>query len=90
MPLYTYVAHYKGRTCVDQDRRSNYAGFAPLVLGRMADGGLLGSSNNLRNEMAHKAYRSAWAAIPNRLSVWRTAFELDGVQLELYAIQTKD
>ena len=27
MPLYTYIAHYKARTGVEQVRRSNYRGF---------------------------------------------------------------
>jgi hypothetical protein len=90
MPLYTYIAHYQGRTRVDQDRRSNYRGFAPFVLGRMADDGLLGPSRKAVQEMLHEAYRSPWSPIVNRSHVWRTAFLLRGSELELYAIQTKD
>ena len=90
MPLFTYVGHYQGRLRIDQDRRSNYSGFAPLVLGRMADDGLLGSSNGLRKEMADKAYRATWSPIQNQSNIWRMKFDLGGGELELYAVETKD
>jgi hypothetical protein len=90
MPLYTYIAHYRGRTRVEQDRRSNYRGFAPFVLADMARNGLLGPSQKVPREMLHEAYRSPWTPIANRSNVWRTAFLLQGSELELYAIHTKD
>jgi hypothetical protein len=90
MPLYTYIAHYQGRTKVEQTRVSNYRGFAASQLARMADRGLLGTSKSLKNEMVGKAYRSPWSSVAELSSVWRTAFELNGDQLELYAVQTKD
>ena len=90
MPLYTYIACYKGLTQVEQDRKSNYRGSAALVLARMADAGLLGPSKKLRDEMVHKAYRSTWIAVPNQSNVWRTSFDLSGDEFELYAVQTKD
>jgi len=74
MPLYTYIACYKGRSHADQDRRSNYRGFAAIVLGRMPEGALPGlTSKSLRQEMVHKAFRSEWTLVSNRKNARRSA-----------------
>jgi len=89
MPLYTYIASYRGGTHADQDRRSNFKGSAALLLGRMPDGALPYLSKELRTDMVHKAFRCEWTAIPNRSNLWRTAFDLGGHEFALYAIQTE-
>jgi len=91
MPLYTYIAHYKDRTGVEQVRRSNYRGFAASAVDRMVTRGLLGAGlTSLRNELAGKAMRSEWSAVGNTSNVWRTSFDFAGDQFELYAVQSKD
>lgn len=91
MPLYTYIAHYKGRTGVEQVRRSNYRGFAAWVVDSMVTRGLLGAGlKSLRNELTGKAMRSEWSEVSNTSNVWRTSFDFEGDQFEVYAVQSKD
>jgi hypothetical protein len=91
MPLYTYIAHYKARTGVEQVRRSNYRGFASSAVDSMVKRSSLGAGlTSLRNELAGKVMRSEWSAVSNTSNVWRTSFDLEGDQFELYAVQSKD
>jgi hypothetical protein len=91
MPLYTYIAHYKGRTGVEQVRRSNYRGFAAWVVDSMVTRSLLGAGlKSLRSELVGKAMRLEWSTVSNTSNVWRTSFDFEGEQFELYAVQSKD
>ena len=38
MPLYTYVAIYKGTSYIAQQRRSNYQGFGDWIEGKRCSG----------------------------------------------------
>jgi len=89
MPLFTYVASYRGGTHVDQERRSNFKGFAALVIGRIPDNTLPGLNTALRKSVVEKTYWVEWQPIPNRTNVWRTSFDLDGSEFAIYAVQTQ-
>jgi hypothetical protein len=89
MPLFTYIACYRGGTHADQDRRSNFKGFASLVIGRIPDNALPGLNNALRKSAVEKTYGVEWQPIPNRTNVWRTSFNLDGSEFAIYAVQTQ-
>jgi hypothetical protein len=89
MPLFTYIACYRGSTHADQDRRSNFKGFASLVIGRIPDNALPGLNKALRNSAVKKIMAVEWQPVPNRTNVWRTSFDLDGSDFAIYAVQTQ-
>ena len=76
MPLFTYVLTYGGGTAVRQDRRSNFQGFAYLLIGELPEDVLPTLKGPLRKEASTKALRAPWAAVPNvkgvcaRHSMW--------------------
>lgn len=88
MPLYTYVASYRGATFADQIRSSNFKGFAGGVLGSMPSGALPTLGPSLRNDMIHAAMRCDWVSVPNRTNLWRAAFDLNGSEFSIFAVQT--
>jgi hypothetical protein len=89
MPLYSYIASYNGRSYADQDSRSNFKGFATLVLSRMPTNALPGLTVNLQRELVEKAARADWAEVSNRKNLWVMKIELDGKPFTLYAVQTQ-
>ena len=89
MPLYTYIASYRGSTAAEQGSFSNYKGFAAQTLGAIPQKALPGITPKLRKEFLEKAYRCDWVAVPNRTNLWRASFELDGSDFVVYVVQTK-
>jgi hypothetical protein len=89
MPLFTYIACYRGGTHADQDQRSNFKGFASLVIDRIPDNALPGLNKALRNSAVKKIMGMEWQPVPNRTNVWRTSFDLDGSDFAIYAVQTQ-
>lgn len=88
MPLYTYVACYKGGTYLNQDSKSNFKGFAALLIGAMPEQSLPDMDKPAIKIAVEKSYRASWVSIPNRENVWRTGFDLNGSEFTLYAVQT--
>jgi len=89
MPLYTYIASFKGASCVTQDSRSNFRGFVNAWTSELPAGALPALSPALRKELGTKAYRGEFEAVPNRKHVWRKVVDLGGEELVVYAIQTE-
>lgn len=89
MPLYTYIAAFKGATYVAQDRRSNFRGFVTSRASERPSDALPGLTPSLRKELTEKAYRGEFLEVPNRKHVWRKAIDLGGEDFVLYAIQTE-
>jgi hypothetical protein len=78
MPLYTYVAIYKGTSYTVQRRRSNYQGFGDWI-------------EALPPELKKKAARNMYSGfepIPDRQHVWRRTQTIDDSELVVIAIQT--
>jgi hypothetical protein len=90
MPLYSYIACYRGGSYAEQDSRSNFKGFAPLMLGRLPANSLPGLDADLRRELVEKSSRSEWSAIPNRKNIWVMQIVLDGRPFTLHAVQTQN
>jgi hypothetical protein len=88
MPLYTYLATFKGATCVAQDRKSNFKGFVTAWADLPANA-LPGLTPSLRRELAEKAYRGEFVEVPNRKHVWRKTINLSGEEFVVYAVQTE-
>jgi hypothetical protein len=88
MPLYSYVASYRGGSYADQDSKSNFKGFASLVLGRMPSNAMPGLNSGLLRELIEKSQRAEWTAIPNRKNIWVMQIMLDGQPFTLHAVQT--
>jgi hypothetical protein len=89
MPLYSYIASYHGGGYADQDSRSNFKGFAALVLSRMPSNALPGLTVNLQRELVEKAARADWAEVSNRKNLWVMQIVLDGKPFTLHAVQTQ-
>jgi hypothetical protein len=89
MPLFTYIASYRGSTYVDQDRKSNFKGSAALLIGRIPDNALPELNSAVRKSAVEKTYRVDWQPIPNRTNVWRTSFDLNGNEFVICAVQTQ-
>jgi hypothetical protein len=89
MPLYTYIATYKGGTQCDQDKRSNFKGFASLMVARWPNDCLAGFHSALQKEAAEKTLRAEWTAVAGLTHVWVTRFDLNGHAFTLHAIQTE-
>ena len=88
MPLFTYVASYRGTTFVDQTRSSNFKGAICGVLGGMPNGALPTVGASYRNDVLDKAMRCEWVSMPNRTNLWRATFDLSGSEFSIFAIQT--
>jgi hypothetical protein len=89
MPLYSYIASYPDGSCADQDSRSNFKGFAPLMLGRMPPNAMASLSTSLHRELIEISQRAEWKAVPNRKNLWVMHIMLDGHPFTLYAVQTQ-
>jgi hypothetical protein len=89
MPLYTYIAVFKGATCATQDSRSNFRGFVNAWTSELPPGALPGLTPALRKELAAKALRGEFVEVSNRKHVWRKAIDLGGEEFVVYAIQTE-
>jgi hypothetical protein len=89
MPLFTYVACYRGGTYSDQDTKSNFKGSAALVIGRILESASPSFSPALRNDAVEKTYRVEWQAIANKTNLWRASFDLNGHEFAIYAVQTE-
>jgi len=89
MPLYTYIASFKGATCVTQDSRSNFRGFVNAWTSDLPPGALPGLTPALRKELGAKAFGGEFSEVPNRKHVWRKVLDLGGAEFEVYAIQTE-
>jgi len=89
MPLYTYIASFKGATCVTQASRSNFRGFVDAWTTGLPGGALPALTPALRKELGAKAYYGEFVEVPNRKNVWRKAIDLGGEEFVVYAIQTQ-
>ena len=78
MPLYTYVAIYKGSSYIAQQRRSNYQGFGDWIQALPAA---------LKKKAAQNMY-AGFEPVPNRQNVWRRTQTIDDSELVVIAIQT--
>jgi hypothetical protein len=88
MPLYSYIASYRGGSYADQDSKSNFKGFASLMLGRMPPNAMPGLNSGLLCELIEKSQRAEWTAVPNRKNIWVRQIMLDGQPFTLHAVQT--
>ena len=89
MPLYTYIATFKGASYVAQGSYSNFRGFVSAWSGDLPDNALPSLTVALRKELSSKAYRSDFLEVPNRKHVWRKVIDLNGAEFSVYAIQTQ-
>ncbi|MGY4418756.1 excinuclease ABC A subunit [Bradyrhizobium sp. JR6.1] len=87
VPLYTYVASYRGSTCAVQGSYSNYKGFAPQALAQIPDGALPGLTPAIRKDLA-KAW-GEWEQVPELSRVWRISFKVGDYEMIVYAVETK-
>jgi hypothetical protein len=79
MPLYTYVAVYKGTSYIAQQRRSNYQGSGDWI-------------QALPSALKEKAAQSMYAGfepVPNRKNVWQRTQTIDDSEMVVIAIQTE-
>jgi hypothetical protein len=88
VPLYTYVVIYKGDHFVAQAKHSNFLGFVSSWTSELPAGAMPSLTGDLRKELAHKAYRGEFGAVPNRRLVWRKIIDLGGSNFTIYAVQT--
>jgi hypothetical protein len=89
MPLYTYISSYRGSLHAEQGRYSNFKGFASGAFSQIPEGALPGLTSALRKELAEKAYRCEWVAVPNRSGLWKAAFPLGGSDFVVHVVQTQ-
>lgn len=78
MPLYTYVATYRGTSYIAQRRRSNFQGFGDWI-------------QELPSTLRQKATKNMFAGfepVPNRQNVWRKTLMIDDSELVVVAVQT--
>ncbi len=83
MPLYTYVASWKGATHVIQARRSNPQGFGDWASSLPKN---LASPSQSDEIMRHMY--GGFEAIPNRIHAWQKKFIVDGAEFVVIAVQT--
>ena len=89
MPLYTYIAAFKGSTYAAQGSYSNFKGFVSSWSAGLPENALPGLTPSLKKELSQKAYSGEFAEVPNRKHVWRKAIDLKGDEFVVYAIQTQ-
>ena len=89
MPLYAYVVSYKGATYVAQGSHSNYRGFASTWCANIPMGALPALTAPLHKELAAKAYRGEFSAVPNIKHTWRKSIEIGGNQCTVVGVQTQ-
>ena len=78
MPLYTYVATYKGASYITQKRRSNPKGFPDWTEAL---------PTTLRGKF--NPYDGAFDPVPNRKNVWRRVISAGGDELVVLVIATE-
>jgi hypothetical protein len=78
MPLYTYVAIYKGTNYIAQRRRSNFQGFGDWIEALPAA---------IKKKAAQNMY-AGFEPVPNRQNVWRRTQTIDDSELVVIAIRT--
>ncbi|HEY0014211.1 MAG TPA: hypothetical protein VGB79_15315 [Allosphingosinicella sp.] len=88
MPLYTYISSYRGGVHAEQGRYSNFKGFASGVSSQIPEAALPGLTPALRKELAEKAYRCEWVAVPGRSGLWKSAFALGGSDFVVHVVET--
>jgi len=88
MPLYTYVAAFKGATYAAQGSYSNFKGFVS-AWASLPPNALPGLTPSLAKELAAKAYRGEFVEVSNRKHLWRKSIDLGGEEFVVYAIQTQ-
>lgn len=89
MPLYTYVASFKGATYVAQGSYSNFKGFLSAWSGALPENALPALTPSQRKDLSAKAYRGDFTEVPNRKHVWRKSIDLNGDEFVVYAVQTQ-
>ena len=89
MPLYTYIACFKGATYVSQGSYSNFKGFVSSWSGDLPENALPGLTAPLKKELSQKAYYGEFVEVPNRKHVWCKTIDLNGERFVVYAIQTQ-
>ncbi len=89
MPLYTYIAAFKGATYAAQGSYSNFKGFVSSWSGGLPENALPGLTPSLKKELAQKAYRAEFVEVPNRKHVWRKSIDLSWAEFVVYAVQTQ-
>lgn len=89
MPLYTYIATYRGRSYVKQGRYSNYRGWTPYMITEMPESFVPKSDKALLQELVGKLQRSEWSAVDFCSNVWRTSVEVRGDRFEYIAVLSK-
>ncbi len=87
MPLYTYIATYRGGSYVEQERRSNFRGFAASLVGGIPEQALP-DFKAVRKDAVEKIMRANWTKIANRQNVWSASVDLEGGRFVLYSVQT--
>jgi hypothetical protein len=88
MPLYTYIAAFKGTTYASQASYSNFKGFV-AAWAALPPNALPDLTPSLKKELASKAYRGEFVEIPNKKHLWRKSIDLDGEEFVVYAVQTQ-
>lgn len=89
MPLFTYIAAFKGATYAAQGSYSNFKGFVSAWSGALPENALPGLTAPLRKELSVKAYRGDFVEVPNGKHVWRKTIDLNGDEFVVYAVQTQ-
>ena len=89
MPLYTYVASFKGASYVAQASYSNFKGFVSAWSVALPESALPALTSSRRSQLSAKAYNGDFAEVPNRKHVWRKSIDLNGDEFVVYAIQTQ-
>ncbi len=88
MPLYTYIAAFKGDTYASQGSFSNFKGFVSAWADLPASA-LPSLTSSLRKELAQKAYSGKFVEVPYRKHLWRKSIDLGGEEFVVYAVQTQ-
>jgi hypothetical protein len=86
MPLYTYIATYKGDTHVAQGRHSNFKGF-PTWFANLPASALPGLSQKYRKDL--NPYSGDFEPVPNQEKVWKKILVVDGNDLTVVVVETK-
>jgi hypothetical protein len=87
MPLYTYVAFYKGSSFAVQARRSTFQGFTMGWAGKAARVALPNLTEPQWRELADKAMRTRFEPVDGCAHVWARASDVGGERFTAYAVQ---
>ena len=89
MPLYTYIVSYKGSTHVAQGSHSNFKGFISTWCSNIPTGALPALTPVPHRELAAKAYKEEFIAVPNIKNSWRRSMDIGGSECLVIAVQTQ-